>query len=274
MKTCPGCSFLMSDDQDRCEKCATEAGRFELLDPGPTSETGIEFPDRGGVAVMAPPKVAPLPEAVRYRPARKRLTVSALALIFIGLAVAVAALGWAGHGPLADQFGRWGIVAQRSEAFPEDWRQLTDPSQSFSIEMPIGAGYVYAGVDPAVPTAGLMVGAEVDPGTGSTMTAVFTDFGLGDAGLVAYDSPAGVRELAARFIGLQMTGEQTVVRDAVVPEGFAVDTVVLSDGASSRVRFIFAGDRFYALLTSGPDKFSAELDAAHQRLLGSFDPRT
>ena len=272
MKTCPSCSFLMGDEQDRCQKCAAEAQRFETLHPSPTGDAGIVMPDHGRVAVLTPPAVAPLPRTVRYRAPRKQMTLKMIVCALVAVVIAVAAWGVLGHGPFAPRFVQWGLIAQRTEAFPANWRTVTDPSGSFSVEMPDGADHVYASLDPDVPTSGLLVGEYVDPGTGSTMKAVFTDFAFGEAGMAAYDSPAGVRELARAFIAAQMEGTPTVVRDAVVPEGYAVDTVVLANDTTARARFIFAGDRFYALVTTGPDPESKELDAAHQRLLTSFDP--
>lgn len=276
MKACPSCTFLMGDDQERCQHCAVEADRFAVLHPDSDSvevgSAGRSADDGGGVAVMTPPKVAPLPQTVRYRGPRKQISVKMIVMLVLASTLVLAALGWTGSGPLANQFVHWGLVSASSEMFPADWGAVTDPSRSFSVEMPSGADYVFAAFDPAQPSAGLLVGEQVEPGTGASMRAVFTNFGLGAESLAAYDSPAGVRELATRFIGLQMEGEPTVVREAVVPEGYAVDTVVLSQGASARARFIFARDRFYALVTSGPDSDSKELDAAHQRMLASFDP--
>ena len=237
---------------------------------------GISLPPGGGTAVLAPPVAAPLPETVTYRSARPAIRPKLLLLLVPVGVLLVAGLGYFGHGPLADQFVKWDLVAHRAELLPEMWAPVADPSGSFRVELPMGTTDVFTEMDPADPSAGGLVGEQVDGVEGAQMEAAWTTFGYDAAALAAFESPAGVRELADRFVAVRLGGaEATVTRDAQAPEGHALD-VVLIDGAdaTTRVRFVLADGKFYALRTSGPDSGSPELDAAHQRLVSSFDPET
>lgn len=275
MKNCPSCSFLMDDDQDRCGHCQTEAEQRSVLDSLSAADTGITLPSGGGTAVLAPPRVAPMPETVKFRSNRPTVSPKALLLCVPLIALAVAVAGWAGMGPLAPKFVDWGFTRSTSDVLSSDWVPVMDPSRSFEVTMPAGAADVFDSLDPANPEGGGLVGKHADGTEGASVEVTYTDFALGPDGLAAYESQQGVRDLGAKFMAAHMTGQQTVVRDALVPEGHAVDTVLINgDHGTSRVRFVLAGGRFYALTTTGPDSASQELDASHQRLLASFDPQT
>ncbi|MHB1139720.1 MAG: hypothetical protein ACYC2O_12250 [Microthrixaceae bacterium] len=266
----------MDDDQECCAVCVEETSREATMGGYRPEHAGIDLPPGGGTAVLAPPRAVPLPETVTYRSSGPAIRPKVLLLLIPVAALLVAGLGYLGHGPMADQFVRWGLTEERAELLPEVWFPVTDLAGSFRAELPAGTTHVFAALDPDATAAGGLVGERVDGVDGTQMEAGWTTFDHDEATVATFASPAGVRELADRFIDLRLGGaEPTVIRDVQVPEGHAVDVVLADDATTTtRVRFVLADGRFYALRTTGPDSGSRELDAAHQRLLRSFDPET
>ena len=210
MKTCPSCSFLMNDNQDRCGHCASDADRRSVLDSLSVADTGILMPGGGGgTAVLAPPRVAPMPETVRFRSSGPKVNPKALMSCIPLLALAVAVAGWAGLGPLAPQFADWGLT-RSTGVLSAAWSPFVEPSGAYEVSMPSGATDVVGLLDPANPAGGALVGKHVDGAEGASVEVVYTDFALGPGGLAAYESQQGVSELGARFMAAHMSGRQTV----------------------------------------------------------------
>jgi len=273
MKTCPSCSFLMDDDQTTCTICASEAAELSILDGTTPEGGGIMLPPNGRTAVLDPPRVAPLPESVRYRPNRVWFTPRTFLLIVPVAAIVVAALAWMGIGPLAPQFEDWGIARTPPGELPVQWVPVSDAANRFEASMPVGSTDVFEYLDPANPAGGGLLGQRYRTESGITLEAVWTDFAMAPETIAASETPEGVRALAAQYAALRLDGEQTVVRDALVPEGHAIDAVYVDgERSTTRARFVVTGGRLHALVTSGPDSESRELDAAHKRLLSSLDP--
>jgi hypothetical protein len=101
---------------------------------------------------------------------------------------------------------------------------------------------------------------------------------MGAASVSAMDDPAAfdglVSTLAAGLEGLTDHGTETVRRDVPVGFGRAVDVVIVDDveGVTTRVRYVLADGRVYALVTSGVDEGAEQLDEVHARLLETFEP--
>ena len=283
MKSCPRCSFLMDDDQTCCAQCAEDSRREPRMGGYAAEDAGIHLPaaaagptSSGGTALLAPPAPPPLPETVTFRSSGPAIRPAVLLLLVPLAAIVVAAAGYLGHGPLADQFVRWGLTSERAELLPATWAPVIDPSGSFRADLPAGSTDVFTEFDPADLAAGWVVGEHVEGVSGASMEAAWTTFGYDPEAISAFEDPGGLRALAQRYVDTRFDGApMTVARDAQVPEGHAVD-VVLADSSdvTTRVRFVLADGRFYALSTTGPESGSRELDAAHRRLLRSFDPET
>ncbi|CAN5399286.1 hypothetical protein BH10ACT3_BH10ACT3_02710 [soil metagenome] len=281
MKACPGCSFLIDDEQTLCSHCEADQARYEQARLASEVEKAIELP-AGSTALLAPPRVAAIPESVKYRAPRRTINPKIILLLIpIGIVVVVA-MAFAGQGPLADQLISRGWIERPTVIFTPSWGSVTDPGRTFEASMPAGSMDVYGPMDEASPAAGNLIGEHVAGEQGGHMEVMWSDFGMSPEAMDAYETPQGVRDLATRFIAAQkMTGEQTVSRDVIVGQGAAVDTVLVNgtigaspDSLTSRVRFQVADGRFFALITTGPDTESRELDLAHRRLVASFTPGT
>jgi hypothetical protein len=266
----------MDDDQEVCAHCADQvrheavmAGQQAPVQAAPSLAVG-----GGGTAVLAPPMAVPLPETVTFRSSRPPVNPRLLLLLVPLAAIVVAGAGYLGHGPLANQFVRWGLSEPRAVLLPAAWTPVIDPSDSFTADLPAGSTDVFASFDPSNPDAGGIVGERVEGLDGTFMEIAWTDLGFGPEGVRAFENEAGMRELAERYAATRLGGETTVVRDVTVPEGQALDVVRVDGDDTIRTRFVLAGGRFYGLTTAGPDSGSRELDEAHQRMLASFDPKT
>jgi len=265
----------MDDHQERCSHCAADAAERGILDGKSAEGSGIMLPGSRPTAVLDPPRVAPMPEEIRYRQPRVWATPRTLLLVVPVVAVIVAALAWLGHGPLAGPFADWGIARTPPGVLPTEWVPVEDLAGRFEVSMPVGSSDVFEYLDPAAPTGGGLVGMRFETASGVLVESVWTDFALPPETLAAAANPAGLQELADRYAAVRLSGDRTVAREVVVPEGNAIDTVYVDgERGTSRVRFVLVDGRLHALVTAGPDELSPELDAAHQRLLASLDPES
>jgi hypothetical protein len=266
----------MDDDQERCSHCASEAAQRSILDGHTPEGAGIMIPGRTPTALMDPPRVAPMPDVIRYRQPRVWVTPRTFLLLVPVAAIVVAVLAWLGHGPLATQFEDWGIARTPPGELPAQWTPVVDKAGRFEASLPVGATDVFEYLDPAAPANGGLLGKRFETASGISLESVWTDFALPpEAVEAAAATPAGLQELADRYAAVRLSGDRTVVRDAMVGEGRAIDTVYVDgDRGTTRARFVVVDGRLHALVTSGPDELSPELDAAHRRLLSSLDPES
>ncbi|MGB3412726.1 MAG: hypothetical protein WBA45_16205 [Microthrixaceae bacterium] len=267
MKSCPGCLFLIDDDQERCETCvkqkATELPPIQIGSAG--GATAVL--DRS-VKVAAPEEMLDL----RYRPARRTVTVKGviIGVLICALVGALASAG--GYGPLAPKFAAWNLTINRPEAFPQDWQHLDDLSTVFEVDLPGGSKSLFEQLDPDDPTQGGIVGKTVTTVHGAKMQVAWSDFGVSPESLATFNSPDGIQQLLGRYAAARVPGKMTISRPVVLPIGQAVDGVFVNDDVTTRVRVVMTPKEAFILSTSGADSDALALDAAHQRLLESFRP--
>jgi len=267
MTSCPGCGFLMGDQERLCASCSSdhESGdrrvRFDL-DAG---EAAVGGPPGGTTATAVlerrAPTAPPMPERVQYRVRRKggrRTAVVALAVLAL-LAGGVLA-GLDGRGPLAGPMVEAGVASPPAVRIPAAWVGVTSEEGGFRAALPQGAQPLGEG----------LVGYSTAVGERAALTVFSTDFDLGP-GMAQYRSAAGLDELVERFSVAFALGHELVRRDVRAAEGWATDAVfVTDDGVTTRARFHLARDRFHVLTTSGPDAAMGPLDEAHPRMLSEF----
>ncbi|HTN99295.1 MAG TPA: hypothetical protein VL068_01365 [Microthrixaceae bacterium] len=289
MKSCPGCLFLIDDDQERCDTCMThENSEFH----GSIGQSGSQLVGQsgGGTALLEAPTTVKSAVAtehaqadVRYRSTRRILTVKSAAICVLIVVVGGALASAAGYGPLAPRFVLWNLTFNRPEAFPQQWDHLDDLSAVFEVDLPGGSETLFESLDPDNSARGGIVGKTVDTVRGAKMQVAWSGFGMSPEALSGLDSEAGLETLLGQYAEIRIAGEMTVARPVVLPFGQAVDAVFVEQGASTepdaadtsrttRVRMVMTPKEVFILSTSGPDGDSEALDAAHQRLLESFKP--
>ena len=284
MKECPGCAFLMPQDQALCDSCRSgervsfpidevHGDEFVLSGPPPSMSPG------GGSATMLLERPAPpvTGRPVRYRdPQRTRNAVKALvALVIVGGVLGVlGTMAMRGDGPLAPTFVSLGLADPPGVVVPSSWTTVSSTEGKFSALLPTGAVEHTKPVDEADPARGTYWGFEADLGEEGSIVVLSSDLGVGGA-LRSFDD-AGFSALVDRFVAEGELGIETVRRDVLVGVGRVKDSVIAEpDGtAASRVRFLLADDRLHVLVTHGPDEYSRELDEAHARLIDRFDPES
>ncbi len=267
MKSCPGCLFLIDDDQELCDTCLTQQNTtIQPLKIG-SAEGGTAVLERT-TSVAAPAEPADL----RYRSTRPliSLKVAVVSVLLVVLGAAVASAG--GYGPLAPKFVSWHLAFNRPEAFPQTWEHLDDLSEFFEVDLPGGSESVFEALDPADNSQGGLVGKSVTTVRGAQMQVTWSSFGKSSEALAAFDSADGVTTLLRKYAALRIPGVATVERPVMLPIGQAVDAVFVQGETTTRVRMIMTPKEVFMLSTGGPDGDSEALDAAHQRLLKSFQP--
>ncbi len=270
MISCPGCGFLMSDDERRCSSCSPDDAmgpddghsRFDL----DAVESGA-----GGLSAGAPstallerraPVVTPMPEHVQYRErgrgGRRNLVVALLALVLLSAGVVT---GLDGRGPLAGPMVDAGFAEPPAVRIPAEWVGVSSDEGRFRAALPHGAEPLGEG----------LTGFSTRVGDGAALTVFSTDFDLGPAGMEPYRSTAGVDELVDRIGVTFGLGDEVVRREVRAAEGWATDAVyVTDDGVTTRARFHLARDRLHVLTTTGPDSAMDQLDEVHPRMLSEF----
>lgn len=261
----------MDDDEALCSTCADQERHRIPIAVQPSAP--VEAPRGSATAVLERPSVVPLSESATFRQPKgagvSMVSVVVLVLLAALLSAAVV-LGFRHQGPLAGPLQTVGLIDPPSVVVPEQWSVQRSPAAGFAVSMPVGAEETatrdeLAGVG--------LTGWVVDLGSGATMLAASTDFGLGAAGLAPYDSETGLSSLADLYISSMGLGEETVRREVQVEHGRAYDSVIVAnDDTTTRARFMLVGDRFVVLQTSGPDTGADALDEAHPLLVDGFDP--
>lgn len=266
MKSCPGCLFLIDDDQELCEPCREQqASALAPLTIGSAE---------GGTAVLDRPRVAAPEEMVtiRYRSSGPAISFKSVVVGVLLLAVIGSVASAAGYGPLAPKFASWNLTFNRPEAFPQRWDHLDDLSTVFEVDLPVGSKTLFEPLDPTGKAPGGIVGKSVTTPSGAKMLVAWSNFGMSDQALAAYDTPEGTESLLGRYAEIRVPGEMTTQRSVTLPIGHAVDAVFVKGDSTTRVRMVMTPKEAFILATSGPDSFSEALDASHQRLLKSFSP--
>lgn len=267
MKSCPGCLFLINDDQERCETCVRqEATELRPIQIGSTG-AGTAVLDKT-VKVATPDEMLDL----RYRPARPAATVKGV-VICVLICILVGALASAGgYGPLAPKFAAWNLTFHSPEAFPQDWQHLDDLSTVFEVDLPGGSKSLFEQLDPDDPTQGGIVGKTVTTVDGAQMQVAWSNFGVSPESLATFNSAEGIQDLLGRYAAARVPGRMTISRPVLLPIGQAVDGVFVNNDVTTRVRLVMTPREAFILSTSGADSDALALDAAHQRLLESFRP--
>ncbi|MGB6056764.1 MAG: hypothetical protein WBF71_00765 [Microthrixaceae bacterium] len=267
MKSCPGCLFLIDDDQERCETCVRqESTELRPIQIGSASG-GTAVLDKT-VKVAAPDQILDL----RYRPARPSVTIKGvvICLLICTLVGALASAG--GYGPLAPKFAAWDLTFNRPEAFPQEWQHLDDLSTVFEVDLPGGSRSLFEQLDPGDPTKGGIAGKTVTTVRGAQMQVAWSNFGVSPESLATFNSVEGIQDLLGRYAAARVSGRMTISRPVVLPIGQAVDGVFVDGDMTTRVRLVMTPKEAFILSTSGADSDALALDAAHQRLLESFRP--
>lgn len=279
MQNCPDCQMLMEDHEVLCAHCAQD--RAAAHAPVLTALASRGGGSAGATAVLERPTAVPMPTVVRYRnPGEHRRVAGMLTVLGVMVAgvVVLGVMALRGDGPLADVAVDVGLVAPPLVDVPDAWTTKVSEPGAFRVSMPASATELADMLDPQHPAAGSTLGYEAALGEGGSTTVVSTDFGMGAASVSAMDDPAAfdglVSTLAAGLEGLTDHGTETVRRDVPVGFGRAVDVVIVDDveGVTTRVRYVLANGRVYALVTSGVDEGAEQLDEVHARLLETFEP--
>lgn len=271
MISCPGCGFLMSDDERRCSSCSSDHAtgpdgghtRFDL-DAVEASAGGLPTGDASSTALLErrAPVVSPMPAHVQYRErgrrGRRNLVVALVALVLLSAGVV---FGLDGRGPLAGPMVEAGLAEPPAVRIPSSWVEVTSEAGRFRAALPHGAEPLDEG----------LAGYSTRVGEGAALTVFSTDFDLGPVGMEPYRSTDGVDELVDRLSVTFGLGDEVVRREVRAAEGWATDAVyVTDDGVTTRARFHLARDRLHVLTTTGPDSAMDELDEAHPRMLSEF----
>lgn len=269
MTSCPGCGFLMGDQERLCTSCASDHAhgsgdqsvRFDLDAAG--SGVGVASGAGGATAVLErrAPVALPMPEHVQYRGrrtgGRRKLVVVFLVLALLAVGVVV---GLDGRGPLAGPLVDAGLAEPPAVRIPAAWVRVSSDEGGFRAALPRGAE----------PLGDGLVGYTTSVGEGAALTVFSTDFDLGPA-MEQYRSADGLAELVDRFSATFALGDEIVRRDVRSAEGWSTDAVFVAAGeVTTRARFHLARDRFHVLTTSGPDSAMDELDEAHPKMLSEF----
>lgn len=278
MTSCPGCGFLMSDDEERCSACVAVSGGYPA-DPGGSPAAGgatatiapvAQVAAHATTTAAAPATVAPpgspnlpppMPDRVQYRrPHRPSAAKVLSAVAAVALLAAGVVVGLDGRGPLAEPMVRVGLAEEPTVRIPSTWVEVGSDDQGFVAALPAGADEL----------GGEVVGYSTPVGADAAVSVLSTDAGLDAAALAARRSASGLDGLIDRVAATFSLGEELVRRDAPVAEGWAVDAVYVGDGTTTRVRFHLARDRLHVLATAGPDTAMDVLDGAHRTLLEQF----
>jgi hypothetical protein len=273
MKTCPGCSFLMDDDESMCGPCQASSERVGTFsgEPPPRPAGG-----RVGTAVLERPiSTGPFEKSVRFRdPGRSRRTARSVTVLIVlcgGVAV-LGVMGVRGQGPLAPTAVSMGLADPPSVVVPGQWESVTSGPGAFRAEVPRGGVEHLDAVDPLDPQRGAWVGHRIQLGEAAEMIVVSTDLGV-PGGVRGVDS-AGLAQLVDGIVATGRFGIEITRRETLLGTGPVVDSVALGNGTTARVRFALAGGRLHLLLTQGSDEGSRSLDRAHGRLLAGFQPQS
>lgn len=291
MQNCPSCQLLMDDHEVVCPACAAQgaAGIGATVGAHPSAATGVAGPGApapGGAGVSAtavmerpaPPSTAAAP-AVRYRqPGRGRRVAGWMVVlgVLVTAAVVLGAMAVRHQGPFADLAVDAGLIAPPLVDVPDRWALRESEAGRFEVVMPAGATPLDEPVDPAAPAAGGTFGFESSLGEGGSTAVVSTDMGQA-ANLAVMDDPVGFDALvdlvSSVVVQSSASGTETVRRPVQVANGRAVDVVVVDDteAITTRARYVLAGGRLHAIITTGADEGAAALDEVHARVLDTFE---
>lgn len=280
MQNCPSCQMLMEDHEALCPSCAQARDAAPTLLGAPSFVSPSTGPGGTATAVLERPVAAPVPGEIRYRQPgehRRAWTIGVLLVVVLGAAVVLGAMAVRGDGPLADVLVDAGVLPPPPVHVPDSWTNVSSEEGAFTVTMPAGATALDGIVDAQNPAAGSTHGFETRLGEGGSTAVVSTDFGMAPGTLAGMDDPAAfnglVDSMVAGIVGETDGGAETVRREVPVGNGRAVDAVVVDDvaGVTTRVRYLLADGRMFAVVTSGLDEGADDLDEVHARMLSTFE---
>jgi hypothetical protein len=278
MKTCPNCAFLVADDATECGVCH----RSVVLPPQPTGDWRIEPAPPGGAGGSAPwapvtsgeqqPAPATGPPAW-VPPAPVAPTSAGRPAVIIALSVALGLAVLILLALVAVTFiGR--KVEPASAAPPQDWKAYSDPAGRFRVEFPgtpsIRNQQEQAGLAAPVQT----VTAEVARRSWDSFV-IMVDLPADPGGIEI--APQG--QLERLFDGLRSKATVTdfaagTPKEVSSPTGPALDArFTMKDRSPSLVGFVRVlrvGPDSYMLVTIGPAAKESQVQAAQDRMVGSF----
>jgi hypothetical protein len=280
MQNCPSCQMLMEDHEALCPSCAQERDAVPTLLGTPAFVLPASGPGGGSTAVLDRPVAVPMPGEIHYRQPgehRRAWTIGVLLAVLVGAAAVLLTMAVRGDGPLADVLVDAGVLPPPAVHVPDSWTNVSSEAGAFTVTMPAGAKELDGIVDAQNPAAGSTHGFETRLGEGGSTAVVSTDFGMAPGTLAGMDDPAAfnglVDSMVAGMVGATDGGAETVRREIPVGNGRAVDAVVVDDvaGVTTRVRYLLANGRMYAVVTTGSDEGADDLDEVHARMLATFE---
>lgn len=291
MQNCPSCQLLMDDHEVVCPTCAAR-GAAGAPAAGAHASTGavgagaVGTPAFGGLgatgtAVMErPPPASPgAAPALRYRqPGRGRRVAGWMVVlgVLITAAGVLGAMAVRHQGPFADLAVDAGLIAPPLVDVPDRWTLRESEAGRFEVVMPVGSEDVTQPVDPADPARGDVVGYSATLGEGGDTTVLSAELAVG-VDPAQLDDARLFADLMSMVTlddgGPTGQGTTTVRRPVRVPNGRAMDVVIVDDvnEATVRARYLLAGTRLYAIVTAGVDQGAAALDEVHARVLDTFE---
>jgi hypothetical protein len=247
-----------------------------VVGPGAPASGGLGVT---GTAVMERPAPAAAAPALRYRqPGRGRRVAGWMVVlgVLVTAAVVLGAMAVRHQGPFADLAVDAGLIAPPLVDVPDRWTLRESEAGRFEVVMPVGSEDVMQPVDPADPARGDVVGYSATLGEGGDTTVISAELAMGVDPAQLDDARLFADLMSMVTIddgGPTGQGITTVRRPVRVPNGRAMDVVIVDDvnAATVRARYLLAGTRLYAIVTAGLDQGAAALDEVHARVLDTFE---